>query len=126
MGSYEICRYFTSSAGCQTRNGFVCPFVHTKENPEEYYKSIIKRLQDEILFIQLEMDKLKKIISEKMFFLIEEKKFEHLSKDYEFCIDLLLAKNRNLVSLFQKAILDVPITHEELENDCVKNGLVRN
>jgi hypothetical protein len=123
MGSYEICRYFNTPSGCRPSTGFACPFVHTTENPEEYYKCIIRKLQDEIILIQLEIDKLKHFISEKMNHLLLEKEHQQLCKKYEFCIDLLLAKNRNFVQIMHRAILDLPISHEELENDCIKNGM---
>jgi hypothetical protein len=123
MGSYEICRYYNTPGGCSPSFRNACSFVHTTENPEEYYKSIIKKLQDEIIFIQLEIDKLKEFISKKLNDLLIEKEYEQLCKKYEFCIDLLLLKNRNLVTLMQKAMLDIPVTHEELENDCIKNGI---
>jgi hypothetical protein len=121
--NFEVCRYFNTLKGCNPSMGTRCPFVHTTENPEEYYKSIIRKLQDEIIFIQLEINKLKHFISEKINHLLIEKEYEQLCKKYEYCIDLLLVKNRTFSHIIQKAFLELPMNHEELENDCIKNEM---
>jgi hemoglobin-like flavoprotein len=105
--------------GCHPPDGKPCNFVHAFAKITQY-----ELMEQEILELRKRLDEkdrqleyLKSVISNK-------KQQEITLKQYDICIDYLLKKITELSKNIRSAILDIPMSYEELEEDLGRKGLL--
>ena len=117
--SNELCRYMNAPGGCHPPDGKACNFVHAldENSPFAIMKQQIFDLKIKLLEKDKEIEYLRSIISNK-------KQQEITLKQYDICIDYLLKKITELSKSIRSAILDIPMSYEELEEDLGRKGLL--
>lgn len=116
--STDMCRYMNTPEGCKPPDGKPCKFLHTIDTRD------ISELKQEILNLKKHMDEKDKEITYLRSLIFNKKQQEITIKQYDICIDYLLKRITEMSKNIRSAILHIPMTHEELEHDLERNGLI--